>query len=101
MPALVIAAVADLLEARVNVEAEIRFLGDLAVGALIVEAVAPSDWLRIAELTSIYRDLPLGAVDASVVAAGERLGIVPLATLDRRPFTAVQPAHVGAFELLP
>jgi predicted nucleic acid-binding protein len=101
VPGLVVAEVASILEARVSVEAEIRFLGDLAVGTLIVEAVAASDWLRIAELTSLYRDLPLGAIDASVVATGERLGAVQLATLDRRHFTAVRPAHLEAFELLP
>jgi len=63
--------------------------------------VSPTDWLRIAELVSIYRDLPLGTVDASVVAAGERLQISQVATLDRRHFTIVRPAHIEAFELLP
>jgi predicted nucleic acid-binding protein len=48
-----------------------------------------------------YSDLPLGAVDASVVAAAERLGAHPVATLDRRHFTVVRPEHTAAFELLP
>jgi len=48
-----------------------------------------------------YRDLPLGTVDASVVGAGERLELSQLATLDRRHFTVVRPAHIDAFELLP
>ena len=60
-----------------------------------------SNWLRIAELVSRYRDLPLGTVDASVVGAGERLELSQLATLDRRHFTVVRPAHIDAFELLP
>jgi uncharacterized protein len=98
---LVITEVTDLLETRVGSDAEVRFLGDLASGVLIAEAVAAADWLRIAELTSIYRDLPLGAVDASVAAAGERLGVLRVATLDRRHLTVVRPAHVEAFELLP
>jgi uncharacterized protein len=59
------------------------------------------DWLRIAELVSRYRDLPLGTVDASVVAAAERLGITEIATLDRRHFSIVRPVHTGSFELLP
>lgn len=101
MPSLVVAEVACLLESRLGPNAEIRFLGDLATGNLIAEPVPPADWLRIAELVSIYQDLPLGTVDASVVAAGERLGISQLATLDRRHFTVVRPAHVEAFELLP
>jgi uncharacterized protein len=48
-----------------------------------------------------YRDLPLGTVDASIVAAAERLGITDVATVDRRHFGVVRPRHVDAFTLLP
>jgi predicted nucleic acid-binding protein len=41
---------------------------------------------RIAELVATYRDLPLGTVDASIVAASERLEITDIATIDRRHF---------------
>lgn len=82
-------------------EAEARFLVDLAVGTFAVDPVPASDWLRIADLVRRYRDLPLGTVDASVVAAAERLGIVEVATLDRRHFSVVRPAHAAGFELLP
>jgi hypothetical protein len=98
---LVVTEVTCLLGTRLGTEAEVRFLGDLANGNLIADPVAAADWLRIAEITSTHRDLPLGTVDASVVTAGERLGISQLATLDRRHFTVVRPAHVDAFELLP
>jgi uncharacterized protein len=54
----------------------------------------------MAELVARYSDLPLGTVDASVVAAAERLGARSVATLDRRHFTVVRPAHVGTL-LLP
>ena len=100
MPTLVITEVAYLLETRLGVEAEVRFLADLAEGNLIDEPVLPRDWLRIAELVAKYRDLPLGTADASVVAAGERLGITEVATLDRRHFTVVRPSF-GPFVLLP
>jgi predicted nucleic acid-binding protein len=76
-------------------------LEDLAAGELILEPVEPGDMLRIAELVATYRDLPLGTVDASVVAAAERLGARAIATLDRRHFGVVRPAHVESFELLP
>jgi len=36
-----------------------------------------------------------------VVAAAERLKITHIATLDRRHFSVVRPAHVEAFELVP
>jgi hypothetical protein len=79
----------------------VRFLGDLAAGAFSIDPVPAADWLRIAELVSQYRDLPLGTVDASVVAAAERLGITELATVDRRHFGVVRPSHAEAFTLLP
>ena len=63
--------------------------------------MAPEDWLRIAELVGRYRDLPLGTVDASVVAAAERLGIVEVATVDHRHVGVVRPSHAETFALLP
>lgn len=101
VPTLVITEVVYLLGSRLGVGPEVRFLGDLADGAFAVESVAAGDWLRIAELVARYRDLPLGTVDASVVAAAERLGIDEIATLDRRHFTVVRPCHTEAFTLLP
>nr|WP_244903673.1 PIN domain-containing protein [Ornithinimicrobium cerasi] len=101
VPTLVVTEVAYLLATRLGPDPEVRFLGDLAAGAFVVEPVAVVDWLRIAELVSRYRDLPLGAVDASVITAAERLDIRDVATLDRRHFSVVRPAHVAAFHLLP
>lgn len=101
VPTLVITEVAYLLGSRLGAEAEVRFLGDLAAGDFTVEPVAAGDWLRIAELVWHYRDLPLGTVDASVVAVSERLGIGQIATFDRRHFGTVRPRHAETFELLP
>lgn len=101
VPVLVIAEVAHLVAARLGAEPEVRFLGDLASRAFVTVPVEENDWLRIAELVSRYGDLPLGAVDASIVAAAERLGVTTIATLDRRHFGIVRPAHAGAFELIP
>ncbi|WP_264019274.1 type II toxin-antitoxin system VapC family toxin [Mycobacterium noviomagense] len=101
IPTLVITEVVYLLGTRLGAKAEIRFLGDLADGAFKVEPVAAGDWLRIAELVAWYRDLPLGTVDASVVAAAERFGISEIATVDRRHFKVVRPTHVDAFTLIP
>jgi predicted nucleic acid-binding protein len=101
VPILVVTEVAYLLASRVGVETEVRFLGDLAAGELVPEQVASADWLRIAELTATYRDLPLGTVDASIVATAERLSARTIATLDRRHFSVVRPAHVQGFDLLP
>jgi predicted nucleic acid-binding protein len=99
IPVLVIAEVVYLVGERLGSRAEARFLSDLASGEFAVEAVHPADWERIAELVAQYGDMRLGTVDASIVAAAERLGITRIATLDRRHFTVVRPRHVAAFEL--
>lgn len=101
MPALCVTEVAYLVGSRGNVRAELRFLEALIAGSPVVEQLHPADLPRVAELVAIYRELPLGTVDASVVAAAERLGVTAIATLDRRDFSVVRPAHVDAFELLP
>jgi predicted nucleic acid-binding protein len=101
VPLLVVTEVAYLLATRVGPAAEVRFLGDLASGALTPMPVEVVDWLRIAELVARYHDLPLGTVDASVVVLAERLGTSSIATFDRRHFGVVRPRHVGSFELIP
>lgn len=101
VPTLVITEVAYLIATRLGWQAETRFLGDLAAGEMSLEAIHSKDTLRIAELVARYHDLPLGTVDASVIAAAERLGVLEMATLDRRHFTVVRPRHVEAFHLLP
>ena len=101
VPTLVITEVAYLIGTRLGAEAEVRFLGDLASGAFVVEPVAAVDWLRVAELVATCKDLPLGTVDASVIALSERLRLDTIATFDLRHFTVVRPNHVDALNLLP
>lgn len=76
-------------------------LADFEAGALELLDL-PTRWLlRSGELVERYRDLPLGLVDASVVAATEMLGETKVATLDHRHFSVVRPEHVPALTLLP
>jgi predicted nucleic acid-binding protein len=67
----------------------------------VVEDLVVADLLRMSELVATYADMPLGAVDASVVAIAERLDVTSIATLDRRHFSVVRPRHIAAFTLLP
>jgi predicted nucleic acid-binding protein len=101
VPALVVTEVAYLLGDRIGSHAEVAFARSLERGELLVEAVLDSDWPRIAELTEQYEDLPLGIVDASVVALAERRDLDTIATLDHRHFATVKPRHVAAFTLVP
>lgn len=97
--ALVVAETAQLAGLRLGARAEAGFLRGLR--ALEVELPSAGDWSRIADLVERYGDLPLGAVDASLVVLAERFDTDLLMTLDRRHFTVVRPEHCEAFELLP
>lgn len=101
IPVLVVAEVTYLLERQTGPQIELRFLANLVVGTYEAMGVEEIDWVRIGELVATYQDLRLGTVDASVIALAERLKIKQIATLDRRHFSVVRPAHVEAFELLP
>jgi uncharacterized protein len=90
-----------LLADRIGAHAELAFGRALADGELVVEPVADSDWSRVCELMEQYLDLPLGMVDASVIALAERRGVDVIATLDQRHFSVVRPRHVEAFRLVP
>jgi uncharacterized protein len=96
----VVTEVVHLLGTRLGTAAELLFLGDLAAGDFQVDPVAAGDWMRMAELVARYNTLRLGSVDASLVAACERLGIKRIATLDQRHFSVVRPRHVDAFDLV-
>jgi predicted nucleic acid-binding protein len=79
----------------------VALLGDFDSGALELLDL-PKRWLRrIGELLERYRDLQLGLVDATVLAATEMLGETKLATLDHRHFHTVRPSHCEALRLLP
>src|ERR1700733_14499962 len=54
-----------------------------------VAELEDGDIHRMAELVESYLDLPLGIVDAAVVAIAERLALKEIATLDHRHFSVV------------
>jgi uncharacterized protein len=101
VPALVLTEVSYLIGDRIGPHAELAFARAVADGELVVEPVLDSEWERIAELTEQYLYLPLGMVDASVVALAERHGLDTIATLDHRHFATVRPRHVAGFTLVP
>jgi len=99
VPTTVIVEVCWLLEERPDIEA--AFLTSIATGEFEHVTITAADLARMAELVRAYADLPLGAVDASVIAVAERLKLTDVATLDRRHFTVVRPKHTAALNLLP
>jgi uncharacterized protein len=84
VPVSVVVEVSFLIERHLGSEAEATFLESLPVSGVTLESLLPGDVARAAELVRVYADLPLGAVDASVVAIAERLDSTTVLTLDRR-----------------
>jgi predicted nucleic acid-binding protein len=81
--------------------AEAGFIRQIADAPITFSSVESDDLRRMADLMDTYADLPLGTVDAAVIATAERLGVTVVATLDRRHFNVVRPRHIEAFTLLP
>jgi predicted nucleic acid-binding protein len=101
VPVLVLAEAGYLVAKALGTAAEAALLRAAARGEFRLEGPTSGDLDRMAELVETYPNLPLGTVDASVVALSERLGLTSVATLDRRHFSVVRPKHVDSLSLAP
>ena len=90
-----------LILERLGVDAELAFLDDLAAGTFVAECLDREEQGVARDLARRYRDLMLGAADASLLVLAARHRTVRIATLDRTDFLAVRPLYGKAFELLP
>lgn len=88
VPAAILGEVAHLVEERLGARVLDAFLADLETGAFTLDC-GLEDTPRARELAMRYADLPLGYVDAAVVACAERSGGRVL-TLDQRDFGVVE-----------
>jgi predicted nucleic acid-binding protein len=78
-----------------------RLMADVDAGRLRVHMPSDNELTRAGTLVEEYADLPLGLVDATVLACVERFGERKLGTLDHRHFSLVRPNHVRHLQLLP
>lgn len=101
MPVTVLPEVSYLLLTRIGPAAESAFLRSLVDGELETESLEHEDIARAADIVEAYADMPLGFVDASLVAIAERLEVRELLTTDRKHFGVIRPAHVQRLTLLP
>jgi uncharacterized protein len=95
------AEVCYLLERERGSRVEAAFLRSLGRREMTLAPLTIADTDRMAELVETYASLPLGGVDAAVIAVAERLDVATVATLNRRDFAAVRPRHVNALTLIP
>jgi hypothetical protein len=87
VPAAVLGEVGYVIETRLGQHVLETFLDDLREGSFSLD-FGQADLARVRDLTSRYADLPLGLVDAAVIACAERNGGRTL-TLDQRDFGIV------------
>jgi uncharacterized protein len=101
VPSPVLGEIGYLLQSRVGPHAEATFLKSFSSDGFHIAELKEHDIRRMAELVETYTDVPLGMVDAAVIAIAERLRLTEIATLDHRHFAVVRPSHTPAFILLP
>ncbi|MGK2886694.1 MAG: type II toxin-antitoxin system VapC family toxin [Rhodococcus sp. (in: high G+C Gram-positive bacteria)] len=99
--ASVIPEAAWMIERRLGPAAEARFLTLVTSDRFDLVDLISDDYQHVIGLIERYADLSLGFVDASLVTVAERLNVTTIATLNRRDFAAVRPAHCEAFDLIP
>jgi predicted nucleic acid-binding protein len=87
VPAATLGEIGYFLEVRYGHRVLERFLDDLASGTFELDC-GEGDEPRVRTLVGRYADLPLGLVDAAVIACAERSGGRVL-TLDQRDFSVV------------
>lgn len=97
----VIPEAAWMIERRLGPAAEKRFLTLVTSTRFEIVDLIPEDYRRVIYLIDRYADLGLGYVDASIITVAERHGVARIATLNRRDFGVVRPAHCDAFDLIP
>ena len=93
VPVTVLPEVTYLIASRLGAQAEIAFVRSVAEGELPTEPLEPEDIARAVALMNKYADVPLGFVDATVVAIAERLETRDVLTTDRRHFAVIKPAN--------
>lgn len=87
LPSAALGEIAYFVEYRHGQRGILRFVGQLVTGAFHIDTDT-SDFPRILQLVERYADLPLGFVDAAVIACAERNGGRVL-TYDYRHFGVV------------
>lgn len=101
VPSAVLPEVDYMVTKYLGVPVATAFLEDLTQGAFQYVAVELPDIKHAIRVIQKYKDVPLGIVDASIVAIAERYQIQRILTLDRRHFSLIQPESMAYLQLLP
>ncbi len=101
VPISILPEVDYLVTKYIGAYAARAFLSSLANKELPTLVFDDLDLERADAIMKQYPDVPLGFVDASVMALAERHKIQSILTFDRRHFSLVKPQGLSHFDLLP
>jgi uncharacterized protein len=101
VPAVVLPELCWLLTTRISAVAETAFVRAVLDGEFTIEPLDAADTARAHALMTRYLDLPLGFVDAAVIATAERLHARAILTTDRRLFGVVTTRRKPRIALAP
>lgn len=101
LPHSILPEVAYLMGSRLGAAAESAFAAALASDEFLLEELVRDDFPVIADLVVRYRDVPLGLVDASLLAVAARLGSSTILTTDRSHFAVARLPTGAAVTLVP
>ena len=99
LPAPAIAEIDHLLGVRLGPKSRLTFYAGIIDGYYLVADLPRDAYARVAELNRRFDELNLGFVDAALAALAESLGVMRIATTDRRHFGPL--AAALSFELVP
>jgi uncharacterized protein len=99
--ALSLAELDILLQRELGVPAALALVRSITGGAIRLVSPTEADLTRAAQLLEAAAEHRPRLTDALMVAAAERLGVLRIATFDRRPIAVFRPRHVRAFDLEP
>lgn len=97
----VLAEMDDLLGKKVEIEAELAFLRDVARGAYTLTPFDATDVSHALAEVEWYRDLKIGMADASIVVLSRRFKVRELLSLDECHFRAIHIDDDHCFDLVP
>lgn len=99
LPAPVVPEVDHLLGHRLGSKSRLTFYAGIVEGYYLIADLPSAGYGRVAELNRRFDDIGLGFVDAAIIALAETLGVLRIATTDRRHFDPL--AAALSLELVP
>lgn len=93
LPAPAIPEIDHLLGHRLGPKSRFPFYQGIVQGAYLVADLPRDGYQRVADINRRFEDLELGFVDAALIAIAENLGVLRIATTDRRHFEPLAAAY--------